>query len=81
MRFVSQRTESHPMSSAARCPFHSAAAGGGTTDADWWPNRLRLDILAQHSDRSDPLGPAFDYRREFASLDYFALKRDLQGRI
>ncbi len=77
MRFVSQRTESHPMSSAARCPFHSAAAGGGTTDADWWPNRLRLDILAQHSDRSDPLGPAFDYRREFASLDYFALKRDL----
>ncbi|MFO1271959.1 MAG: catalase/peroxidase HPI [Rubrivivax sp.] len=65
------------MSSAARCPFHSAAAGGGTTDADWWPNRLRLDILAQHSDRSDPLGPAFDYRREFASLDYFALKRDL----
>ncbi len=64
------------MSTVAQCPFHSAA-GGGTTNADWWPNRLRLDLLAQHSSKSDPLGAGFDYAKAFAQLDYHALKKDL----
>jgi catalase-peroxidase len=54
---------------------HSAA---GTTNRDWWPNQLRLDILHQHSSKSNPLGSDFDYATEFKTLDYWALKKDLQ---
>ena len=64
------------MSSESKCPFHSAA-GGGTTNQDWWPGQLRLDLLSQHSERSNPLGKTFDYASEFKKLDYQALKRDL----
>ena len=64
------------MSSESKCPLHSAA-GGGTTNKDWWPNQLRLDLLNQHSERSNPLGNAFNYAEAFKSLDYQALKRDL----
>ena len=64
------------MSSESKCPFHSAA-GGGTTNRDWWPNQLRLDLLSQHSERSNPLGKSFNYREEFKKLDYAALKKDL----
>jgi catalase-peroxidase len=64
------------MSSQAQCPFNHAA-GGGTTNQDWWPQQLRLELLAQHSGKSNPLGEAFDYAAEFAKLDYFALKKDL----
>ena len=59
----------------ARCPFNHSA--GGTTNRDWWPNALRLDLLHQHSSKSNPLGESFDYAREFKSLDYKALKKDL----
>ncbi|MBW0169622.1 MAG: catalase/peroxidase HPI [Hydrogenophaga sp.] len=62
--------------SEAKCPFHHAA-GGGTTNKDWWPNQLRVDLLNQHSNKSDPLGEAFDYAEAFKSLDYKALKADL----
>ncbi len=64
------------MSSEAKCPFNHAA-GGGTTNKDWWPSQLRLDLLNQHSSKSDPLGTNFDYAEEFRKLDYFALKKDL----
>jgi catalase-peroxidase len=64
------------MSAEAKCPFNHAA-GGGTTNTDWWPNTLRLDLLAQHSGKSNPLGESFDYAEEFGKLDYFALKKDL----
>ncbi|MEO8158672.1 MAG: catalase/peroxidase HPI [Betaproteobacteria bacterium] len=64
------------MSSETKCPFNHAA-GGGTTSRDWWPNQLRLDILHQHSARSDPMGDEFDYAREFKSLDLAAVKKDL----
>ena len=64
------------MSSPAQCPFNHAA-GGGTTNQDWWPQQLRLELLAQHSAKSNPLGESFDYAAEFAKLDYFALKKDL----
>ena len=58
------------------CPFH-AAAGLGTSNRDWWPGQLRLDLLQQHSSKSDPMGPSFDYAKAFAKLDLAALKRDL----
>ena len=65
------------MSNEAKCPFHGAA-GGGTQNQDWWPNQLRLDLLNQHSERSNPLGRDFNYRKEFKKLDYAALKADLK---
>jgi len=64
------------MSEQAKCPLHQAA-GGGTTNTDWWPNQLRVDLLNQHGNKSDPLDPDFDYARAFKSLDYRALKADL----
>ena len=63
-------------SEANKCPFHHAA-GGGTTNKDWWPNQLRVDLLNQHSSKSDPLGETFNYAEEFKKLDYKALKADL----
>jgi len=63
------------MSTEAKCPFHHA--GGGTTNKDWWPNQLRVDLLNQHSNKSNPLGEKFNYAEEFKKLDYKALKADL----
>jgi catalase-peroxidase len=60
----------------SRCPF-SAAAGVGTTNRDWWPQQLRLDLLHQHSAKSNPMGPDFDYAAAFNSLDLDAVKKDL----
>jgi catalase-peroxidase len=51
--------------------------GGGTTIRDWWPNRLKLEILHQHSSKSNPMGEDFNYRKEFKSLDLAAVKKDL----
>jgi len=64
------------MSTEAKCPFHHAA-GGGTTNKEWWPNQLRVDLLNQHSNKSNPLGEEFDYAEAFKQLDYKALKADL----
>ena len=60
----------------AKCPFN-AAAGVGTTNRDWWPQELRLDLLHQHSAKSDPMDPAFDYAQAFKTLDLAAVKKDL----
>ena len=72
--------------SAAGCPFH---AGSGTGPAgengrakslqEWWPNRLDLDVLRQHSEKSNPMGEDFDYRESFSNLDYDALKKDIEA--
>jgi catalase-peroxidase len=64
------------MSSEAKCPFHHAASGG-TTNKDWWPNQLRVELLNQHGNKSNPLGETFTYAEEFKKLDYAALKADL----
>lgn len=74
---------------SGKCPFHHGAseeksvlargAGSGTTNRDWWPNMLRVDLLNQHSDRSNPLSENFNYRDEFSKLDYSALKADIRG--
>lgn len=72
------------MTTQAKCPFsgHAPAAshafGGGTANKDWWPNQLRVDLLNQHSEKSNPLGAKFDYRKAFKSVDYEALKADLR---
>ena len=63
-----------------KCPvMHGAATTGimGTTNSDWWPNQLNLNILRQHDQKSNPLGEDFDYRDEFLKIDYKALKDDL----
>ena len=60
----------------AKCPFNHTF-GGGTSNKDWWPNHLPLDLLQQHSSKSDPMDADFDYAREFKSLDFAALKKDL----
>ena len=67
------------MTQEAQCPFHAAGASTGTTTRDWWPNQLRVDLLNQHSDRSNPLGAQFNYAEEFKKLDYAALKADLKA--
>lgn len=66
------------MSTESKCPF-SHAAGGGTTNRDWWPNQLNLKILHQHSPQSDPQGDGFNYARAFKCLDFQALKQDLHA--
>jgi catalase-peroxidase len=60
----------------AKCPFNHTF-GGGTSNKDWWPKNLPLELLGQHSAKSDPMAAGFDYAREFKSLDYLALKKDL----
>ncbi|WP_297694964.1 catalase/peroxidase HPI [uncultured Eudoraea sp.] len=71
----------YDVNAAAKCPFLSGelnqAAGGGTTNRDWWPNMLNLNILRQHSSLSDPMGDDFNYAEEFKSLDLKAVKKDL----
>ena len=59
-------------------PSFSHVAGSGTSNRDWWPNQLRLDILHQHSSQSNPMGGGFNYAKEFKSLDFEALKKDLR---
>ncbi|WP_299674915.1 catalase/peroxidase HPI [uncultured Tenacibaculum sp.] len=64
----------------SKCPFHSAQkkpAGGGTTNRDWWPNELKLNILRQNATKSNPMGEDFDYAEAFNSIDYAALKQDV----
>ena len=56
----------------------STVAVGGTTNQDWWPNQLKLDILRQHSAKSNPMGEDFNYAEEFKSLDLEAVKKDLR---
>ncbi len=56
----------------------TTVAGGGTTNRDWWPNQLKLDILHQHSSKSNPMGGDFNYAEEFKTLDLAAVKKDLR---
>lgn len=66
----------------SKCPVTGATGKhhpgvGGTKNVNWWPNQLKLNTLRQHSCKSNPMGKAFDYAKEFKSLDYQALKSDL----
>ncbi|MFN8360022.1 MAG: catalase/peroxidase HPI [Candidatus Kapaibacterium sp.] len=68
-------------SNGGKCPFHGGAlkqsAGNGTRNRDWWPNQLKLNILRQHSNLSDPMGESFNYAEEFKTLDLAAVKKDI----
>mgnify|MGYP000529201021 CR=1 FL=1 len=64
------------MSTEPKCPFNHSVSGG-TSNRDWWPNQLEIDVLRQHSNRTTPLGETFNYAEEFKKLDYQALKKDL----
>jgi len=66
------------MTTEAKCPFnHGAMPATGTTNRDWWPNQLKLELLNQHSAKSNPMEPDFNYAEEFKSLDLAAVKNDL----
>ncbi len=77
----SQQTGFEPEQEGAKCPFTTGAylqaAGGGTRNQDWWPNQLRLSILRQNSNLSNPMDNGFNYAEEFKKLDLAAVKRDL----
>ncbi|RNC87037.1 MAG: catalase/peroxidase HPI [Winogradskyella sp.] len=66
---------------ASQCPYLSGAqkltAGRGTSNRDWWPNELKLNILRQHAEKSNPMGEDFDYAKAFNSINYDELKKDL----
>ena len=64
------------MSTEAKCPVNHSG-GGGRSNRDWWPNQLRIDLLHQHSEKSDPMDPDFNYKKAFNSLDLKAVKADL----
>lgn len=66
------------MSNASKCPFNHAA-GGGTSNRDWWPNQLSLKILHQQAPSTDPMGEDFDYAEAFKTLDLDAVKQDLHA--
>ncbi len=65
----------------SKCPFMNGSkaqtAGGGTSNNDWWPNSLKLNILRQNDSKVNPMGESFDYAAEFKSLDLKAIKKDL----
>ena len=69
----------------SKCPFHNGTghnqitAGGGTTNRDWWPNELKLNILRQHTNQSNPMDDDFNYVEAFKTLDYEGLKKDLHN--
>jgi len=65
------------MSEERKSPVHKHVAGGGTANKDWWPNQLNIDILHQHSSKSNPMGEGFNYREEFKKLNLEAVKKDL----
>ncbi len=72
---------SHNGNDIGKCPFlggvQKQSAGGGTSNRDWWPNQLKLNVLRQNSSKSDPMGKAFDYAKEFNSLNLDAVKKDI----
>ena len=65
------------MTTESKCPFHAKPASQGTANREWWPNQLKIELLHQHSANSNPMGAEFDYTKEFNSLDFAALKKDL----
>ncbi|AEL06342.1 catalase/peroxidase HPI [Xanthomonas campestris pv. raphani] len=67
------------MTTEAKCPFNHSVVGAGTTNRDWWPKQLRVDLLNQHSARSNPLAASFNYAEAFKRLDLQALKQELRA--
>lgn len=78
---IPHSTTSYNTNDVSKCPFHNGtlkqAAGNGTSNRDWWPNQLKLNILRQNSDLINPMGKNFNYAEAFKSLDLAAVKKDL----
>ena len=78
---MENNTNSSATSGEGKCPFSGGSsklsAGNGTKNNDWWPNQLKLNILRQHSELSNPMGENFNYAEAFKSIDYTALKKDI----
>lgn len=78
---TSSSNSSYNVNLEGKCPFTSGvlkqAAGSGTSNRDWWPNQLKLNILRQHSSLSNPMGENFNYAEAFKSLDLAAVKKDI----
>lgn len=80
---ISSNAQHDDMSDITKCPFHNGSmepktSSVGTANQDFWPNQLNLSVLRQNSPSSDPMGQGFDYRKEFQTLDYAALKADIK---
>ncbi len=77
----SNKASTYKGNEESKCPFHNGSArqsaGAGIKNHDWWPNKLNLDILRQHSSLADPMGEDFNYAEEFKKLDLNAVKQDL----
>ncbi|EME3968932.1 catalase/peroxidase HPI [Vibrio fluvialis] len=70
----------HESSSSGKCPvMHGGMTSTGTSNMDWWPKALNLDILHQHDTKTNPYGVDFNYREELKKLDVDALKKDLKA--
>ena len=68
------------MTTESKCPFpHAQQTPSGTSNRDWWPTALRVDLLSQHNSKSNPMGSGFNYAQAFSKLDYEGLKRDLRA--
>jgi catalase-peroxidase len=65
------------MKKDSKSPVMGSTAGGGRSNREWWPHQLNLHILHQHSSKSNPMGKAFNYAKEFKKLDLRAVKKDL----
>jgi len=86
--FYTRTSTENGEASSGGCPFGfdklgkstgEVIKGEGNTNTDWWPNQLDLSVLRQNAAMSNPLGQDFDYQKEFESLDYYALKKDLEA--
>ncbi len=82
---VSMQAQHHE-GMVGQCPYHPSATpqkteviGRGQNNRDWWPNALNLEVLRQHSELSNPMDAQFSYEKAFTTLDYFALKKDINA--
>ncbi len=75
------KATTYQVNEGSKCPFHNGSARSrvneGAKIREWWPNKLNLNILRQHSSKSDPMGEDFDYAEEFSKLDLAEVKKDL----
>lgn len=74
--------DNNSQASSGKCPFsHGANTSAASSNSDWWPNSLNLDILSQHDTKTNPLDPDFNYAEAFKSLDLDAVKQDIRDLI
>ena len=74
--------DNNSQASSGKCPFsHGANTSAASSNTDWWPNSLNLDILSQHDTKTNPLDPDFNYAEAFKSLDLEAVKQDIRDLI